>query len=154
MIKKALIAVALMFLSFVAANAQTPCAFWESRVDSEVKLPENFKFPDESNSQEIMNGIECLLRLQGKTKWSRNFSIPLSNKLSQTFPLFPSIEVAALYYISTLYYQSPKSFLSAIALRRDDTEKISDRKTVRKAFKYYREWFKQVKKSASRKPEN
>lgn len=143
---KYFIVVVLTLLSFVSVKAQDQCNYWFSRIDSNVKLQENFKSPDESNSQEIINGIECLLRLQGKMGWSRKFGIPLSNEVSNTFPPFPTIEVAALYYISTLYYQSPDSFTSAIALRRDGTEGTSDRKAVRKAFKYYRQWFEQVKK--------
>ncbi len=141
--KKFFIAAALIILSFASVNAQDQCAYWFSRVDAKIKLPENLKPPDESNSQEIINGIECLLRLQGKTGKSKYFNAILRDNVSQTFG-FPTIEVAALYYISTLYYQSPDSFTSAIALR-GDNEEISNRKTVRKAFKYYRKWFKQVK---------
>ena len=143
--KKIFIAIALFISSFVSVNAQDQCAYWVSRVDSKVELPENLKSPDESNSQQIINGIGCLLRLQGKTGKSKYFGATLRNRVSQTFAS-PTIEVAALYYISILYYQSPDSFTDAIALRRDDTEKISDRKAVRKAFKYYRKWFEQVKK--------
>ena len=144
--KKPSIAFVFIVLLFASVNAQDQCDYWFSRVDSKITLPENFKDPDESNAQETINGIKCLLRLQGKTGISKNFTTVLRNDVSQIFGPFPTIEVAALYYISTLYYQSPDSFASAIALRRDKTEKISDRKTVRKAFKYYRKWFKQVKK--------
>lgn len=140
---KIIITIAILFLSFVSANAQNKCVYWFSRVDYDVKLPENYKNPDETNTWEVMQGIECLLQLEGNRKWAK-FSGATRNEVSQTFA-FASVEVAALYYASYLYYQSFDSFTDAVVLRNDDNEKLSTRKSVRKAYKYYRKWFEQVK---------
>ena len=141
---KFIITIAILFLAFISANAQNNCIYWFSRVDSNVKLSENFKVPDETNPREIMQGIECLLQLQGNRKTAK-FGGAIRDEVSQTFAP-ASVEVAALYYATYLYYQSFDSFAKAVALRdNDNDEKFSDRKSVRKAFKYYRKWFKQVK---------
>ena len=55
-------------------------------------------------------------------------------------------EVAALYFISYLYYQKWDHASLVVLIDRDDSREIeSSDENVKKAYGYYREWFERVK---------
>lgn len=132
----------IAFFFIGAANGQDSCRYWNSRIDSTVSLPDNFERPNEKDPQNIMAGIRCLLQLEGNHNQAR-FSGATRPDTSQIFSS-QTVEVAALFYISYLYYQDWGAFSGAVALRGDDG--IDKPSTIRKAYKYYRGWFKNVEK--------
>jgi hypothetical protein len=137
------VSIAIIALLFIGtANGQDSCRYWSSRVDSTVSLPDNFERLDEKDSQNIMAGIRCLLQLEGNHNKAR-FSGATRFDTSQTFSS-QTVDVAALFYISYLYYQDWGAFSGAVALRGDGG--IDKPSATRKAYKYYREWFKEVEK--------
>lgn len=117
------------------------CQYWQSKVDETVMAPESTSEPDTANAAVVLNGIECLLKMEGNRNPAR-FSGAVNNEVSQIFQPAPA-EVAALYYISCLYYQK-WDHANAVALRGPDG-KVNDPEDVREAYRSYRKWFEQVK---------
>jgi hypothetical protein len=97
---------------------------------------------DEENPAKIMQAVECLLKLEGN-KNKAKFSGATNPRVSQLFEP-ATVEVAALFYVSYLFYQK-WDHADAIALVGENNQKVNTPKTVKKAYKYYRSWFKQVK---------
>jgi hypothetical protein len=119
------------------------CQYWYSQVDPSVKRPESIKSIDGKVDDNTFKGIECLLKLQGQ-KGPAKFGGATRHDVSQIFEA-PSVEVAALYYISFLYYQK-WDHANAVALTDINTGEIIKADKVAEVYSYYREWFKQVKK--------
>lgn len=115
------------------------CKYWLSEVDANTEV--SFEI-DKDNSNNILKGINCLLKLQGN-RADGLFSGATNNRVSQIFPK-ASIEVCALYYISYLFY-GDWEHANAIALVGED-KKPNSPKTVKTAFASYRKWFKTVQK--------
>ena len=118
------------------------CLYWQSRVDESVKLPDGYQKPDEKDERTIMEGIECLLNLEGN-KNKAKFSGATHNYVSQLFEP-ATVEVAALYYISYLYIQK-WDHADAIYLA-NNSEDAEGAETVRRAYVAYRAWYEKVKK--------
>ena len=94
------------------------------------------------DEKSIMCGIECLLKLEGnkrKASVGANRSIYTSDVNIPN----PTVEIAALVYISDIFKGSPD-----IPVRRlyDKNPNATIDETVKKAYKYYREWFEEVKR--------
>ena len=133
----------IMIVAFcLTARGQSSCLYWQSRVDESVKMPGSFQPINEENPENVMQAIECLLKLEGNRNKAK-FSGVTNPRVSQLFEP-ATVEVAALFYVSYLFYQK-WDHADAIALVGDDQQTVSSPKTLRKAYKYYREWFKQVK---------
>ena len=99
------------------------CNFWQSRVNPEIKMRGKEENPstdlkvlletnnssvlekpfNDLNQKEIFFGVVCLLNLEGNKKDS-NLSGATRTDVSQTFGA-TSVEVAALYYISYIFFQ-------------------------------------------------
>jgi len=120
----------------------TGCQYWRSKVDAEVEPPVGAQKVDEADQQTILDGIECLLHMEGN-KHSAKFSGATKPYVSQIFKP-ATADVAALYYISYLYYQK-WDHADAIALR-DDSGKVNSPTAIQEAYKNYRKWFEKVKK--------
>jgi hypothetical protein len=93
------------------------------------------------DEKSIMCGIECLLKMQGnrrKSQSSANISLAWSSRLPN-----PTFEVAALYYISSIYGCAGN--IGAILLYDENCNRNTPR-TIKKAYQYYREWFAEVKR--------
>ncbi len=118
------------------------CQYWQSMVDADVEPPVGVQKVDEANQQTIIDGIECLLQMKGN-KHSAKFSGATRPDVSQIFKP-ATVEVAALYYISFLYYQK-WDHADAVALR-DENGKIDTPEAVRQGYQSYRKWFGQVKR--------
>ena len=81
------------------------CNYWQARVDPSIKLPSDTVDLDETDEANTLEAIGCLLKLKGRTTHSIYSSPTVSFYLSLRFPR-PTVEVAALYYASYLYFQN------------------------------------------------
>jgi hypothetical protein len=116
------------------------CKYWQSKVDPRITLPQT-KAREETGDEQVLQAIECLLKLQGRKDESK---LRGATKLTVSQGFGPaSVEVAALYYISYLYFQK-WDHGSAIALR-DAKGEVDKPAAVAQAYKSYKRWFKRVK---------
>jgi hypothetical protein len=133
-------------LAYVRTNSMTEddlacCASWQAKVDPNVK-PLKECSADETSDKDVMKGIECLMRLEGRKGKSKHQG---ATRLYVSQGFGPaSVEVAALYYVSYLYCQK-WDHASAIALR-DEKGGVDKPEAVRQAFESYKKWFKEVEK--------
>lgn len=119
------------------------CQYWQSKVDPTVKITAaTSSFNEEQLT--ILPAIECLLKLKGKTYRSVYNSGTVGYHLSTRFPA-PSVELAALYYVSYLFYQDWRH-AGAIALF-DKNGKMNSKRIIRQAYKAYAAWFEKIKKA-------
>ena len=131
------------FLSIkTLAEMKSKCQYWRSKVDATVTSPEKTPEADVTDPQIVLAGIECLLKIEGN-KHPAKFSGAVNDEVSQIFPR-ATADVAALYYISFLYYQKWEH-ANAIALRGPDGE-VNKSDDIREAYRSYRKWFEQVKR--------
>ena len=151
-LKSLVLALVFIAASFFSVRGQSPCRYWQSRVDTRVDL-ESLTFPDEKDPEVATQGIECLLKFEGNKHLAplgiqvmtrlntENLSGPTSILSTPT-----AAEVAALYMISYLYYQKWDHADWVVLVNRKDSQGLSSsEENVRKAYRYYREWFKRVK---------
>lgn len=133
------------------------CDYWQARVDPSIKLPKNANETDKENSTvelsfdfdiseedaaKLLEATECLLKLKGKTS-SSNLSSLFGLGHSSRIPS-PTVEVAALYYISALYHKKWRHANGIILVDKD--EERNNKESVETAFKSYEAWFEKVKK--------
>ena len=104
---------------------------------------------DETIPSNVVAGIECLLKLEGRKKIGvRSGAKP---EISQRVPE-ASVEINALYTISELFYHND-DFADAIALVSVPIERhgeyheyvFNSKKYIKRAFASYRRWFEKVK---------
>lgn len=123
------------------ARSGVDCEYWYSCVDSKYHTPVGVAV-DISDEKCILGGIECLLSCEGNNQLAK-FSGASNDMVSANIP--PArIEVAALYYISYLYY-GKWDHAYAVLLEDEHGNENTD-ESIKKAYKSYRKWFKQVKK--------
>ncbi|MBV9240911.1 MAG: hypothetical protein JO314_02785 [Acidobacteria bacterium] len=123
------------------------CSYWQAKVDP--KVPDVDRIVDEAQSDQILEGIGCLLRERGNVRTGIPFDKP---EQSQILPK-PSVEVAALYYASILYYGND-NFASGPALVSKPAEFDGPLRTLRfnspsyieKAYESYTKWYCDVKR--------
>jgi hypothetical protein len=134
------------------------CNFWRSRIDPKIKVSgrtssDSLKLtegslsqlkiaePEKYSEEEIFKGIECLLSLEGNKNDSKIIGAT-SVYTSQIFG--PStIETAALYYISYLYYRKWDHALAARLVSGKGL--VEDDETIHNAYEAYRAWYKKLK---------
>jgi hypothetical protein len=147
------LALALVFVGCYVANGQAPCQYWHHRVDVYVELPD-LNFPNEKDPEIIKQGIECLLKLEGNKNISRIGANPMPHLTGpilaggpiSIFSTPTRVEVAALYLISSLYYQRWDHANWVVLVNDPDSKEVdTSGDNVRRAYQYYREWFEQVK---------
>lgn len=144
MVKFAIVVLTVLFASALHdAQGKPPgsCLYWQSRVDPSVRLPKGSIVPDISNERARLEAMECLLDLEGNTKRSTIVAATRPDT-SQTFGA-ATVEVAALYYVSYLYYEKWGHAGAAFLRRKGDV--TTDRESVAEAYKAYRKWFIKVK---------
>lgn len=136
----------LVFLSSPAAALD--CTYWWGKADPKVHT--GSREIDETAAENVLSGIECLLKLEGRK--GRGVRFGAKPGVSQMVPP-ASVEVNALYTISELFY-GDEDFAHAIALI-GDPPKVSGKfdnlvfnsdQDVKRAFVSYRKWFRKVKK--------
>jgi hypothetical protein len=118
------------------------CQYWQSKVDADLKPSVGAQKVDETNQQMILEGIDCLLQMEGN-KHPAKFSGATKPYVSQLFKP-ATVEVAALYYISYLYYQK-WDHADAVALR-DPNGEVNSPRAIQRVYKSYRKWFREVRK--------
>lgn len=124
------------------------CYRWRTQVDPSLQRV----IIDKSTLTigETQTAIGCLLKLQGNRKKARFTGSTQSNYYSSDAykpPKNPaSIEIAALYYISFLFYNNWQH-ASSISLFDEESEEINSNTkiSVEKAYKSYQKWFEKVK---------
>lgn len=140
------------FLTFLVLTPSVAngghCAYWNSLVDP--KAPQVSTKEIDSASKDVMSGIQCLLKLEGR----KNQGVRYGQKsfVSQTVPK-ASVEINALYQISELFYGND-DFAYAIALTADppkvvgelEVEEYNSNEVVKIAFASYRRWFKEIER--------
>jgi hypothetical protein len=124
-------------LSKVSSEASDACNYWISRIDPSVTRP--IGMTHTIDEQATLRGMKCLLGLEGN-KSKSNIDGPTRPNVSQTFDAAP-VEVAALYYISYLYYEKWDHAQFPKLISKDV---LSNEEIVSKAYSAYRGWFKEV----------
>ena len=135
-------------LSFMSTLRASDCQYWLAKVDP--KVPDVNSGMDETTEQNIITGIECLLKAQGNKR--NGVLYGGKPEVSQRVPR-ATVEVNALYRISELFYGND-DFASAVALVGKPAKVYGDYgkilfnsdSDVKKAFESYRIWFEKVKK--------
>jgi hypothetical protein len=129
-------------------NQNECCAYWIYQITGDQSKRDLFlQYQKDSiylrdDEKSIMCGIECLLKLEGDKRASKiGANLSLSN--SRTDIPNPTVEVAALYKILEIYGQGEN--VHTIILR-DNEGNGNTKKAIKKAYKYYREWFNQIKR--------
>lgn len=145
MLRNLLLLIVILFLGIHTANAQADvCKYWRAQVDTATEV--DFEI-DEATPQNILVGIDCLLKLEGQ-KEQGLFSGATNNNISQIFPS-SSVEICALYYASHLFHQDWKHANAVSLVGRDGT--LNSEKDVRQAFQSYRLWLKKLRKLGLKK---
>lgn len=115
--------------------------FWLTRVDKTARWPAGQKPLDETDPQNIIKGIDYLLTLRGNKNSARFCGATRFDVNSPDVPC--TVEVAALFYISYLFYQK-WDHAHGVALI-DKEFKLNRPQAIRKAYYYYQAWFEKVK---------
>jgi hypothetical protein len=127
---------------------QDCCDYWLFQITGDKsKLNLYLQYQKDSiyirdDEKSIMCGVECLLKLEGDKRTSK-MGANLSLNNSRADIPNPTVEVAALYKILEIFGLSEN--VHTIVLR-DNEGNSNSRKTIKKAYKYYREWFSQLRK--------
>ncbi len=129
------------FFSVINSVAQD-CNYWNAAVGEKSSNGKRGN-KDEKNTDNILEGIECLLRLEGD-KSRGAYSGATHNRVSQLFPQ-ATVEVNALYYVSKLFFDR-FDHANGIALQNIKDRTFNSEESVRAAFESYRKWFIKVKK--------
>lgn len=122
------------------------CYRWQTQVDmSKARISiDNGKL----TIAEIEEGIGCLLKLKGNKYKARftgttGFDPHSSNEYKP--PRKPAtVEIAALYYASYLFYDNWEH-AGSVALYDEDTEEINTKNNIERAYKSYRKWLAKIK---------
>lgn len=137
----------LMFTSNISV-AQTPvgkisnvCDYWESKANRKIKLPEEYPRLDETDEKNILQAIDCLLKLEGNINDSGYGTGGTSIENSNAYPS-PSVELAALYYVTVLYLDDFPYYAIKLVNKKGE---FLGKEAVKPAYKSYRKWYKKVK---------
>ncbi|MBN2431266.1 MAG: hypothetical protein JXQ27_07315 [Acidobacteria bacterium] len=146
MVKMATISILLiLFCLDVGYAGEKPtsaeiCQYWMSIVDPSIQRPDlHLSWQDEGN---ILFAIECLFELKGRTG-PANFSGATHPAVSDIFD-HATVEVAALYFMTYLYYQTP-DYVNAVVLV-DKNNEFSTEAAIEKAYDLYRKWYQEIEK--------
>lgn len=133
-------AIALVLYSFATIVNANDCRYWTAKVDPKAKLASHEI--NENDPKNIINGIECLLQLQGTKRVGVLYG---SREYTSQFVPKASVEINALYEITRLFYGN-YNFASAVALVSEGEEvKFNKGRDIKRAFESYRNWFQKVK---------
>lgn len=144
------ILILLMFIiscaiSIFAQDKNNVCYKWQTQVDPKLERIEI----DESslNDNETLEAINCLLSLKGNKNQARFTGYTnVSTNVASTPPRIKksaSVEIAALYYISYIFYNNWKH-AGSVRLYDENTEESNSKRNVKRAFKSYQEWYKRL----------
>lgn len=117
------------------------CSYWQSTVEPRIAFPQTQPIPELKTEQQRLRAIECLLALQGDKNPS-SIRGATSPRTSQVFDTTP-VEVAALYYISYLYYEKWDHAQAAVLV--NENAVASEKDTIETAYIAYRAWYEKIK---------
>ncbi len=137
----------LMITDFLMAQGsketkKIPCKYWQAKVDKKLKLITDIEV-DESDEEVILDAIECLLKMRGNKNPAR-FSGATHLAVSSILPP-ATADVAALYYISYLYYQK-WNHGNGVAILELESGRLNRPEAIERAFDSYERWFGEVKR--------
>jgi len=135
-----LVIVGSSLMSVHGQSGKIQCKSWQGRI--EAGKPLNLSGATGKTPEEIYHGISCLLDLKGHSEES-SLSGATRPDVSQRFGT-TSVEVAALYYISYLFYEE-WGHANAPFLR-DKKGRLNSPEAVDEAYCAYESWFTKVKK--------
>lgn len=154
--KTILFMISLFLVGVISATAQTKtekakndiCYRWQTQVDPSLEriIIDESTLPDD----EILEGIGCLLKLKGNKKKARFTGATRANYNSADRykpPKHPAtVEIAALYYISYLFYENWEH-ANSVSLFDTESKKLNSntKRSVKEAYKSYQKWFEKVK---------
>lgn len=119
------------------------CKYWWSKVDHRVQLSKDAPEKDEKDEKNIIEAIDCLLKLKGDTTPTTYGAVINLRYLEAKLPK-PTVEIAALNAISEIYYQN-RNHANAIVLV-DKDRRQNTKESIETAYKSYEAWFEKVKK--------
>lgn len=138
-----LILVLLLGVEYSMAQECKMCNYWLSKVDPKLACSDKDLAEEKLSDQKVLEIMKCLLKNKGNKNKANTLTASRSSKNSQTFDS-PTIEVASLFYISSLFYEN-EDFAMAIALENENDERLNSRKSIQIAYMAYRKWFEKVK---------
>jgi len=120
------------------------CKYWQEKIDPSIKLPEETTELNEKDNENVLAAIECLLQMNGRKSQSK-FPSGVINVIRYGEMKLPSptVEVAALYYVSYLYYQNWRH--ANFMVLWDKEGKKNTKESIETAYKAYQSWFEKVK---------
>lgn len=125
--------------------AAQDCNYWNAGVGEKSSKPRRGD-KDEKNLENIMEGIECLLKLEeDKSRAAFSGASSFSGAYGLKSPA--TVEICALYYISKLFYDK-YDHASAVVLRYrnyEENQSFNSDEAVKTAYESYRKWFEKVK---------
>ncbi len=135
-----------IFVNSAFGQKQDSCSCVRSYINPSVTFPQ-----EECKSERVqvsesrtLEEMTCLLKEKGNTNKSRIWSAVISPKMSDNLSS-PTVEIAALYEISRMYYQR-EDFAWAIMLEHIGKEENNSNEVIRIAYEEYELWLKIVKK--------
>lgn len=134
-----LVLVIFMPCNLFAQKKDLSCYDWKSKVY--FNKPLVLVSVKNKTQEDIFFGIDCLLQLKGK-KAESNVGGASSGYVSRIFGA-TSVEVAALYYVSYLFYQKWDHADAPFLV--DKRKKLNSNKSVSMAYKAYEKWLRRVK---------
>lgn len=117
------------------------CEYWQAKVDPSMR---STPVPEEAapaTDRETLAGMRCLLTLEGRTSPSTYESATVGYELSQRFDA-PSVEVAALFYVSYLFYERWQHSRAMILIDRQGNR--NSKKSIARAYIAYRAWLAKI----------
>jgi hypothetical protein len=130
-----------MLFSNKSPETKCGCEYWKSKIVPN-QAPSDSDMVSPKDDDSIVEAIHCLLELKGNKENSVFPSASTSLKVSGTFPS-PSVEVAALYYISYMYYQKWDHSYAIVLV--DKSGQYNTSESIEAAYKAYQSWFEKVK---------
>jgi hypothetical protein len=123
--------------------AELVCEYWQCKVILHAKRISGLDI-DRNKPENIMNAIRCLLSLKGNK--NEGISYARMRPDISTYTLEPlTVEVAALFYASCLFYGN-NDFALAVILVENDNRQYNTQRTIDRAYELYNTWYEKILK--------
>src|SRR5215204_4710425 len=147
-LKFSLSVIVIIVIFFVFdSNAQEDCNYWNAGVGVKSSNSKRGR-KDEKNPENIIEGIECLLKLEGdKSRGAFGGATSPRGEFFLKGEADSTVEICALYYISVLFYEK-YDHARAVVLRYknyEENKSLNSNEAVKTAFESYRKWFAKVR---------
>lgn len=124
------------------------CEVWQAKIDPKIESSDIESWSNPKDDRVIVEAIGCLLKLKGIKRHSvfPTAGTSIENSISHSAP---SVEIAALYYISYIYYQKWDHGFAMILV--DKSGKHNSKESIKIAYKAYSVWYKKLQKEGTSK---